>query len=443
MKIVNNKQPLILFLGDFFVLFLAIWATLLLRNLQLPSAEQYMTLAEPFSILFIFWVIVIYIAGLYDRLNSVMWRQLPQVLIKTQVVNIVLAVVFFYFVPMFAITPKTILFIYLVVSLALLSLWRILIYPKIVSAEKQKSFLIARGQEMQELRDEINNGRYGYYFVDYINLEKSEHLDPQSDIVQKVYSEDAKTVVIDTQDDTVIPLLSHLYNLMFSRINFVDMHEVYEHVFGRIPLSLVKHGWFLKNVTTEAYEIYDGIKRIFDIVIATILFLISLLLYPFIILAIKTDGRGKIFFTQERIGQDNKKIRIYKFRTMSEEENTSDRMVTKVGRFLRVSRLDEIPQLVNVIKGDLSLVGPRPETSELVSVYSDQIPYYNVRHLIKPGLSGWAQVYHQQHPHHTVDIDETKNKLSYDLFYIKNRSLFLDLKIGLQTLRTLVLRKGK
>ena len=117
--------------------------------------------------------------------------------------------------------------------------------------------------------------------------------------------------------------------------------------------------------------------------------------------------------------------------------------VTKFGNFLRKTRLDEFPQLFSVIKGDISLIGPRPELPSLVKHYTEEIPYYNVRHLIKPGLSGWAQIYHEAHPHHGVDTLETKNKLSYDLYYIKNRSFLLDLKIALHTLRTLVSIAGR
>jgi lipopolysaccharide/colanic/teichoic acid biosynthesis glycosyltransferase len=118
-------------------------------------------------------------------------------------------------------------------------------------------------------------------------------------------------------------------------------------------------------------------------------------------------------------------------------------VVTKIGSFLRKSRIDELPQLWNVFRGDLSLIGPRPELPEIAKVYEKEIPYYNVRHLIHPGLSGWAQIYHENHPHHNADINETKNKLSYDLYYIKNRSLILDVKIAMRTIMTFLSRSGK
>ena len=440
-SIINKKEPLILFLGDLAVFYFSVWATLILRHLDFPSSIEVISHLQPFSILFVSWIFVIYVAGLYDRMNVDIKRNLPRALFNTQIVNIILAVVFFYFSPSFAITPKTTLFIYLVVSLGLLMLWRIYIYPRIYSGTKNKAILIARGSEMRELLETINGGNYSYYFSSYVDLDKLDSIDVQRDIVELVYSDDAKTIVVDTEDDAIIPILDHLYNLMFSKVNFVDMHILYEQIFGKIPLSIVKHGWFLKNVNTERHVIYDGVKRAFDIIFALIIGLFSLIFYPIVWLLIKIDDHGEIIHIDERIGQDNKKIFIFKFRTMAEVNGKKE--VTKIGRYLRVARIDELPQILNVLKGDLSLIGPRPEKNELVSVYADQIPYYKVRHLIKPGLSGWAQIYHDAHPHHAVDINETKNKLSYDLFYVKNRSLFLDLEIGLKTLRTIFLRKGR
>ena len=177
---------------------------------------------------------------------------------------------------------------------------------------------------------------------------------------------------------------------------------------------------------------------------------ISLVFYPFVYIAIKLEDRGPIFITQERVGKNGKIVKIVKFRSMSGNDNgkygangTTPHVVTRVGKFIRVSRIDELPQFWNIIKGDISLIGPRPEFPSLVQVYEKEIPYYNARHLVKPGISGWAQIYHENHPHHSAESEETRNKLSYDLYYIKNRSLVLDLKIALRTFQILLKRSGK
>ncbi|MBX4189630.1 sugar transferase, partial [Candidatus Parcubacteria bacterium] len=167
-------------------------------------------------------------------------------------------------------------------------------------------------------------------------------------------------------------------------------------------------------------------------------------------IAIKLDDGGELMSRQKRVGQNNKIITLLKFRTMTLANDEAAwgngtpfiNQVTRVGAFLRKSRIDELPQLWNIVAGDISLIGPRPEFPEPVKHYTTEIPYYNVRHVIKPGLSGWAQVF-GEHPHHGTDVSMTKNKLSYDLYYIKNRSLLLDLKIALRTIKTLLSAAGK
>ena len=183
-----------------------------------------------------------------------------------------------------------------------------------------------------------------------------------------------------------------------------------------------------------------------DVAVSLILGVVSIIFYPFVAAAIKIEDRGPIFFRQGRVGQNNKEIKVIKFRSMKVHNDKDgvaiDPQPTRVGGFLRKTRIDELPQLWNVLRGDLSLVGPRPEIPALVKLYEKEIPYYNIRHLIKPGLSGWAQLYHNEPPKFAAGVSETKKKLSYDLFYIKNRSLLLDLKVALRTIKVLLSREG-
>jgi lipopolysaccharide/colanic/teichoic acid biosynthesis glycosyltransferase len=209
---------------------------------------------------------------------------------------------------------------------------------------------------------------------------------------------------------------------------------------------MVGERWLVENASTSLgnRRIYDAIKRSMDVFVASVLGIISLILYPFVCGAIWYEDRGSFFIRQQRVGKNKKMISIIKFRSMSGNdggaygEGSTKLHVTKIGSFIRKTRIDELPQLWNVIKGDLSLIGPRPELPALVDTYDKEIPFYNSRHLVKPGLSGWAQIYHEAHPHHAVATEDTKDKLSYDLFYIKNRSFALDLKIALRTIQTLL-----
>jgi len=211
-----------------------------------------------------------------------------------------------------------------------------------------------------------------------------------------------------------------------------------------VPLSYLDHRWFLKNISSYSRVVYDPLKRIIDISISLVLGVISLPLYPFICLAIKLNDGGSCFIVQKRIGQKGKIINVIKFRTMKVNDSgvwvkENDDRITSVGKFLRKSRLDELPQLLNILKGDMSLVGPRPDIYGLLSKLEEEIPYYNIRTAIRPGLSGWAQVNQEKPPQ---SVEETKTRLMYDLYYIKNRSLWLDLKIILKTIVIIASRNG-
>src|SRR3990167_6905414 len=450
MNSLNRKEPFVLLLGDLGSFVVALWLSLFFRSFEMPSRDLFLTHLLPFSLLFVLWILVFYVAGLYDKHTAILRSKLPSILANTQIANSTLAVAFFYFVPFFGITPKTILFIYLLVSFVFILFWRIYGYFVISHGHANNAILIGSGDEMKELLEEVNNNSiYNIKFVSSIDLGRADEKGFWDEIIPHIYSEDVSVIAIDLANKNVEPVLPHLYNLIFSKISFVDMHKIYEDIFDKVPLSLVKYDWFLENISTQPRGIYDALKRLMDIVISTPLLFVPMILYPFLFVAMKLEDRGSIFTYQDRIGRNNHVIRILKFRTMLFNDNGDWQnkgmvnRVTRVGNFLRKTRLDEFPQLWNVLKGDISLIGPRPEFPEAVKHYTDEISYYGIRHLIKPGLSGWAQIYQERHPHHGLDTLETANKLSYDLYYIKNRSFLLDIKIALRTLKTLLSIAGR
>ena len=421
--------------GDLIFLSAALWVSLLIRYFRLPSGELLASHFFPFGIIFLVWILVFFIAGLYERQTVILKSRLPAIILQSQIINSIIAVLFFYFIPYFGITPKTNLFIDLALSFFLVIFWRLFLYNLLTVRNPEKAILIGSGFEMKELKEEANNNPHSLInFVTTVDISHVGSFDFDPTVL---------TVVVDLHNPKLEPFFPQLYNLLLSKVQFVDMHSIYEDVFNRIPLSLVKYSWFLENISNSPNAVYDSLKRLMDIVISLFFGLFSLIFYPFIFLAIKLDDGGKIFYRQERVGKDNKIISIIKFRTMTDEDsvdltNDSELRITRVGSFLRKSRLDEIPQIWSVIKGDQSLIGPRPEVPALVKSYEGQIPYYAVRHLIKPGLSGWAQLYHDNHPHHGLGVEQTKEKLSYDLYYIKNRSFILDFKVALKTIKKLL-----
>lgn len=445
----HKKEPFFLLAGDVFFLFLSLWIALSLRYGELATLSIYREHLIPFSLLFVVWIIVFFIAGLYGKHTLILKSRLPSIIFNAQIANTVIAVLFFYFIPFLVITPKTILFIYLVTFFLLTLGWRIYGYRLFAKKHKQRALLVGSGREMDELYTEVNNNtRYDLVFVARLDARDMPADLLEKEIANHLAQNDISIVAIDLDHEKVSPILPTLYSFLLSNVRFVGMHRLYEEIFDRIPLSIIKHSWFLQNISTTPKIVYDMVKRTMDIVVSLVFGIPSLVVYPFVALAIKLDDGGALFSSQTRVGQNNKPIKIFKFRTMTVANDKGEwgkqqNKVTRVGYFLRKSRIDELPQIWNVLVGDISLIGPRPEFPVPVQMYSEQIPYYSVRHILKPGLSGWAQIYHERHPHHGLDAEETKNKLSYDLYYIKNRSVLLDVKIALQTLKILIMFAGR
>lgn len=448
MNVIDRKDHITLFIGDICVLIVSLLLTLIIRYGSFPSFSLVQLHLEPFSILFIAFILVYFIAGLYEKHTSLFKNRLPITLLNVQLVNTIVGISFFYFIPYFNITPKIVLFLFLFLSLIFMYAWRIIIVFTFNSNKRQKAILIADSLDSKDLFDEINkNSRYDLFFVEKIEptTDSNGLLSKIKEIMQR---EQISMIVLDTRHPQLSSIIPSLYPIAMKGVLFFDIGKIYEIIFDRIPVSMVGQTWFIEHMSSMAPKlVYDGIKRLIDVLAALIFGFISLLLYPFIILVMKIENiRGVIFTYQPRIGQYNRVINIIKFRTMTianDNGNVGSNKVTVVGSFLRKSRLDELPQLWNVLRGDVSLIGPRPELPDYVSRYSKEIPNYTIRHGVKPGLSGWAQIYHEKHPHHGVDITETANKLSYDLYYIKHRSFLLDLKIALRTIKVLITFVGR
>ena len=442
----NKKESLILFLGDLLFFYVALWVTLFLRYLELPRGELLSSHLIPFSVVFLIWTALFFVAGLYEKQTLVFKGKLPVTLLNAAIVNSLVAVLFFYFVPGLGIAPKTNLFIYLIISFVFVVSWRHFCTRLFVFKKRENAILIGEGAEMKELEEEVNsNDRYRFKFISSIDINDVEQIDFKQEVIDKVYAEDVSSIVIDLTSEKMGPVLPHLYNLIFSKIKFYDFYKVYEEVFDRVPLSLVSYSWFLENISFATRIAYDVLKRMMDVIISSVLIVISLPFYPFIALAIKIDDGGDVFIVQDRIGKGNKVVKLYKWRSMRSSDSgkwltEGDSRITRVGSFLRKTRLDELPQLFNVVLGDLSLIGPRPDIIDLGRKLAKEIPYYTVRNLIAPGLSGWAQIKQDAPPQ---SLEETKLRLSYDLYYIKNRSLMLDIKIALKTIKTLLSRTGR
>ncbi len=446
MPLSNNKKEFFLLLcGDLFFFVAALWLALVARYLEVPSREIFFRHLYPFAPLFFLSIVVFFVAGLYGKHTLLFKSRLPSLLLYTQAWNSIIAVSFFYFIPYFTVAPKTNLFLYLVISFGLILFWRTKIVTSLGFRKRQKALLVGSGAEARELLEEVNgNSRYAFFFSSFVDIDRNEHLSLKRDILAPAKREGVTTIVLDLDNKKIESLLPHFYRLMFLNVRFVEMHKAYEDIFDRVPLSSLRYAWFLEHLSVVSHPVYDAVKRFIDIVAALFVGILSLPAYPFAYLAMKLDDGGPLFIAQERMGANGRTIKIFKMRTMRANDKgkwlaKDDDRITRAGKFLRKTRVDELPQLWNILLGDLSLIGPRPDVVNMGEKLRSEIPYYNIRYLIKPGLSGWAQIKQDSPPQ---SIEETRARLAYDLYYIKNRSLLLDIVIMLKTVKTLLSRQG-
>lgn len=266
-------------------------------------------------------------------------------------------------------------------------------------------------------------------------------------IIEAARRENAEKIVISlTERRGSIPLRD-LMDCKFSGIEVTDAPSFYEQVTGKLLLESITPGWFIFSNGFRVTRPARILKKVFDKILSCIGLLVTLPLFPLIALAIKATSPGPVLFRQVRTGMHEKEFVLYKFRTMRTDAESGtgavwaqkdDPRVTPIGKFLRKSRLDELPQLLNVLKGDMSFIGPRPERPEFVERLKEQVPYYSHRHFVKPGITGWAQI---KYPY-GASVEDALEKLRYDLYYIKNLSLTLDLLIFFETIKVILYSRG-
>lgn len=428
----RRTESFLLLIGDIVALCVALPLALILRAGSLVSLSYIKAVLPAFLVVHLLWVVGFYIFDLYSRQTVAFKRRIFSIILKAQGVNLLVGVMVFYLMPQLGITPKTTLVIDAVLVAIFLLVWRLKIVPLLYRSRPVRAVVVGGGTEFEQLRSEIEQNPKFNFDVCGDGIEAIATTNPDVVIVDSRKSENAKEI---------------LAQYVARGGQVLDASALYEDIFDRIPLSLVGEAWFLANITGRTHRAYDIAKRVMDVCISIALLPVLFVLFPVIALVIKLEDGGPIFYGQERVGRFGSLVRMYKFRSMNVSDAgtavlKSKGRVTRIGRLMRKTRIDELPQLFNVIKGDISLVGPRLEFPALTEVYRREIPLYDTRHIIKPGLSGWAQIYHRDHPHHEQAVQQTRDKLSYDLYYVKNRSLVLDFKIALKTLKTVLFFEG-
>ncbi|HJV32683.1 MAG TPA: sugar transferase [Patescibacteria group bacterium] len=434
---IRSFKMLILAAGDVLAAYLALAFTLLLRYGQGDFAVHWSGHVRPFTVIFAVWFVIFYIVGLYDfdalRSRIEMASRAAEGLLSALLVSIAV----FYAVPSFEIAPKTNLVIAIALYAALLAGWRLLTMH-LFSRDRfrLKTLFLGGGAEAASLCEALSaNPHLGYTCVAKVDEGSQAEL-PACDVI-----------VVARGLHGNRELTARLYRKFFEAVTVVDLPTFYEKIRHSVPESALDERWIVDNLATQEAAVYEHGKRLFDLLCAALFAVPALAVAPFVALLVWIDDRGPVFYRQARVGQGGRVFSIVKFRTMrvdAEKHGAAfaqqdDPRVTRVGRFLRATRLDELPQLWNILRGEMSFVGPRPERPEIESELSKTIPLFPVRHLARPGLTGWAQV---SAPYAATREDHLL-KLRHDLYYLKYRSMALDVAIVLKTAYSVLKRKGR
>lgn len=454
-------KKFLLLVGDIVMLYSALALTLLVRYGQEAWSVQWDIHLLPLSIIFVLWIGILYITGLYDvqraKNNVLFFRNFLEALVASTA----LAIAVFYISPFFSIAPKTNLLITVGFYGLLFTLWRML-YNQVLAPRllRRRVLFVGRTLEVEELVGVFNrNPQLGYLPVALVELTENAG-GPITGIERYTTLKHIRAIVTAHEIDTVVlaidiheqrALTQELYELIFWNLDIINIATLYEHITGRVPIASLSESWFLENLHTR-HRMYDAFRVSFDTVFALVLLAITAIMTPFLALLIRGSSPGPLFIRQIRIGKNGKRYTIAKFRTMkalaadgsAELDGAAtfaqegDARVTRVGNYLRKFRIDEFPQAWNILKGEMALIGPRPERPEFVEKITDSMPFFTVRHIVRPGLTGWAQI---NYPY-AKSFEEMLVKLQYDLYYIKNRSIMIDVAIFLKTINVMIRRKG-
>lgn len=430
----NSARTGLLLWGDIVALTISFFFMLTISFRGQNFTEALSLHKIPFLILSGVWILIFFLFNLYEPHTTKPTIPHLKQIFMAFTVALIAGIALFYFIPFFDITPKTNLAIFGTSSIVFFIIWRRIFYH-IFSAYFQKTiaFVIEENKKYFSLVDDLKN-----YISTY----------PQSGFKVVGTYPSIQALDLDFEDKKLdmIIVSKEIWrdSESFKKINntqseVLDLATAYENILGRIPVEAIDEGWFMYNSSSYQNKIYDTEKRLVDTTLACLgIIILSPVIFLSAILIKISDG-GSVFYSQERVGRKGKIFRLYKFRSMIENAEkdgaewaqAQDLRVTNIGKYLRKLHIDEIPQLLNILKGDIDLVGPRPERPEFVAKLEKEIPFYHLRHTITPGFTGWAQIKFR----YARNILDSKQKFEYDLFYLKNKSFFMDFGIILRTVQ--------
>jgi exopolysaccharide biosynthesis polyprenyl glycosylphosphotransferase len=453
-----SERKLLLRIVDVIVVLLALYL------LTLSFTVSYFTFSEAtFYWSVVFSIYLLLFGGIFEMYHLPVASNAFEIL-KSTLLTTSLTVLFFLFTPF--ISPQLpqsrldFVVFYATVFFSLYS-WRVF-YVRYLASNRfaQNVILICDKTQLQQLVVDLYEADPLYRIIGYVNSDQSDTSVLISAVPREIpiptlrkyvsrYKVSEMVVASQKTDGITTDLYHELLYLLESGISIREYVQVYESKTKRIPVHQIADDFyrFFPFSRSNNNQLYLYQVRFFELLTSVLGMLICLFLIPFLVVANWFWNKGSLFYTQERVGKDGVVFKIYKFRTMVENaeqdgavfSQNGDSRITAFGKFLRKTRVDEFPQFLNILKGDMAVIGPRPERPIFVAEISAIMPFYETRHIIKPGLTGWAQVNYN----YGESIAESLVKLQYDLYYIKHRGVFMDMNIILKTISTVVFYRGQ
>lgn len=436
-----SRQITVLFLVDLLIFLVVFGLIFMLR----PATFKLEFIISS-SVVILCWLYVMYLKGFYRIMEyRVFWKDSYHLFEAICIGSAIPIIVSFFTKPIFI--PRGNIIIAAIVAFMLLLLWRFLFSKYMRIYKKHKNvIIIGAGETGSTIAREIkSHPELNYDLVGFVDddvekigtkVEDIEVLGPCTALASLVQELNVNIIILAiTGKPRSNETLFGIAECMKLKAKFFEMANLYSYLTGKIPINYITNSWFIYELGTPEKPFYDVIKRVCDIFFAILVAVCTAPIMLFLVIAIKLQDGGEVLYKQDRVGKDGKVFKMLKFRTMinnAEKDgavwavnNNEDPRVTKIGKIARKLRFDELPQMYNIIVGDMSLVGPRPERPEFTCELEKQIPFYQRRHWVIPGWTGWAQIMFR----YGASVDDAHEKLQYDFYYIKNRSAFLDISI--------------
>ncbi len=448
---------LMLILGDLFILTAGLYVATYVpvADPQTLSVDPALLLAKVLSLVFL-GLVTFYVGGLYDHNPHPGRKEMAARVLAATVVWGILVAALAFSLPSLSLGRLSLFFGILIGTLGVIGLrWIISLRPALAGFRERLLFLGAT-PVADRLISELEANNPGYEILGYVDDRPAHDVALNNGFRVLGKSQELMNIVVANQASTIVVALTErrgtfpmqaIMDCKLQGIRVEDWPTFYEKLTGKIVVQNLRPSWLVFSEGFNRNRVTRFVKRLVDLTLSVLFIGLGWPIFLSVALAIKLDSPGPALLRQERVGGQGRPFTLLKFRTMVEDAEahtgpvwtaTEDARITRVGRWLRKTRLDEFPQIFNVLKGEMSFIGPRPERPHFVAELQERIPYYAQRHVIKPGITGWAQV---RYPYGAT-IEDAQEKLQYDLYYVKNMSIFLDMLILLSSIQVVLFGKG-